>query len=239
MTIRGAKFSTLILFSFAVVTLLFALSFMPITSSKSQNQADRDEQKKMTEAIRRGGYREAAKIKGHYVGTVDPYWDWASFDLETLTKSSAAVVIGIPEKSSGQLDSSGEMIVTQFDVRVKEAIKGTPLAENSVVKVALLGGRVDFEDGTSAELQTPKSEPMVEGRKYLLFLYANRNGSDVYLLTGGPQGLFELKGQAGIKAHARPNDPAVKEVQNLSEDGLLKKVKDYAHKWPESQQCCN
>jgi len=209
---------------------------MPITSSKSQNQ-NGDEQKKMADAIRRGGYKEAARIKGHYVGTVDPYWDWASFDLETLTKSSAAVVIGIPEKSKGQLNSNGEMIVTQFDVRVKETIKGTH-AENSVVKVALLGGRVDFEDGTSAELRTRDFEPMLEGRKYLLFLYANRNGSDVYLLTGGPQGLFELKGQAGIKAHARPNDPAVKEVQNLNEDGLREKVKDYAHKWPESQQCC-
>jgi len=238
MAIRGKIFSVLILFLIAVVTVLLALSSTPTTSSQSQNQTDRDEQKKMTEAIRRGGYREAARIKGHYVGTVDPYWDWASFDLETLTKSSAAIVIGIPEKSRGQLDSNGEMVVTQFDVRVKEAIKGT-LAENSIVKVALLGGRVDFEDGTSAELQTPEFEPMREGRKYLLFLYANRNGSDVYLLTGGPQGLFELKGQTGIKAHARPNDPAVKETQNLSEDGLVEKVKDYAHKWPESQQCCN
>jgi hypothetical protein len=238
MAIRGRKFSVLILISFAVVTFLFALYVMPVTGSKSQNQTDRDEQKKMAEAIRRGGYREAARIKGHYVGTVDPYWDWASFDLETLTKSSAAVVIGMPESSKGQLNSNGEMIMTQFDVRVKEAIKGA-LAENSVVKVALPGGKVDFEDGTSAELQTPDFERMLEGRKYLLFLYANRNGSDVYLLTGGPQGLFEMKGQAGIKAHARSSDPAVKEVQNLSEEDLRENVKDFARKWPESLQCCN
>ena len=239
MALRGKKFSALILFSLAVVTLLSALYFMPVTSSKSQNQTDRDEQKKMTEAIQRGGYREAARIKGHYVGTVDPYWDWASFDLETLIKSSAAVVIGIPEKSKGRLNSNGEMILTQFDVRIKEVIKGAPLGENSVVKVALVGGKVDFDDGTSAELRTHDFEPMVEGRKYLLFLYGNRIDSDVYLLTGGPQGLFELKGQAGIKAHARPNDPAVKEVQNLTENSLLEKVKDYAHKWPHAQQCCN
>jgi len=96
MPVRDKKFSVFIIFSFALVGFLFALYFMPVTSSKSQNQTDRDEQKKMTEAIRRGGYREAARIKGHYVGTVDPNWDWASFDLETLTKSSAAVVIGIP-----------------------------------------------------------------------------------------------------------------------------------------------
>jgi hypothetical protein len=31
-----------------------------------------------------------------------------------------------------------------------------------------------------AILRTLDFEPMLEGRKYLLFLYANRNGSDVY-----------------------------------------------------------
>jgi hypothetical protein len=236
--IRRKTFSVSIRFLFAVVTLLFALQSTPITSSKSQNQTDGDEQRKLVEAIRRGGYREAAKIKGHYVGTMDPNWDWASFDLETLTKNSAAVVIGVPESSKGQLNSNGEMIMTQFEVRVKETIKGT-LAENSVVKVALPGGKVEFDDGTSAELVTPKFERMIEGRKYLLFLYTDSNGSDVYLLTGGPQGLFELKGQAGIKALARSSDPVVKEVQNLNEDGLREKVRDYAHKWPEPGQCCN
>jgi hypothetical protein len=234
---RGKTVSISILFLFSVVAFLVGIYAMPVTSGKSQDNANADERQKMVDAIRRGGYREAAKIKGHYVGTVDPYWDWASFDLETLTKSSVAVVIGVPETSKGQLNSNGDMIMTQFDLRVKETMKGA-VAENSVIKVALPGGRVDFEDGTSAELVTPDFERMVQGRKYLLFLYANRNGSDVYLLTGGPQGLFELKGQAGVKAHARASDPAVKEVKDLNEDSLREKVKELAHKWPESQQCC-
>ena len=55
MAITGKKVSVPILFSFALVTFLFALFSAPIISSKSQNQTDRDEQKKMTEAIRRGG----------------------------------------------------------------------------------------------------------------------------------------------------------------------------------------
>ncbi len=237
MNIRGKKFSVFILFLFAAVTLLFAVRSTRV-KSQSQNPPDGDEGKKLAEAIKRGGYREAAKIKGHYVGTTDANWDWASFNLEALTKGSVAVVIGVPESSKGQLNPNGEMIMTQFDVRVKETIKGT-LAEGSVFKVALPGGRVDFEDGTSAEILTPDFERMLEGRKYLLFLYANRNGSDVYLLTGGPQGLFELKGPAGIKAHARSSDPAAKEVETMNEDGLREKVRIYAHKWPEVRQCCN
>jgi hypothetical protein len=52
---RGKTFSVLILCSFAVAVFMFAPSFLPITNSKSQNQTDGDEQKKMVEAIRRGG----------------------------------------------------------------------------------------------------------------------------------------------------------------------------------------
>jgi hypothetical protein len=46
---RRKTFSLLILCSFAVVSVVFALYSMPITSGKSQNQTDRDEQKKITE----------------------------------------------------------------------------------------------------------------------------------------------------------------------------------------------
>src|SRR5260370_19635196 len=49
-------------------------------------------------ALRRGGYKEAARIKGHYVGTVNPDWDWVVFDLESLTKASAAVGCGTPHR---------------------------------------------------------------------------------------------------------------------------------------------
>jgi hypothetical protein len=230
-------FPILILLLFASVTFLFAVYSTPITSSQSQNLSDIDEHKKLAEAIRRGGYREAARIKGHYVGTVDPNWDWASFNLETLTKSSAAVVVGVPERSKGELSPNGDMVMTTYDVKVEETLKG-PLGVDVIFKVALPGGRVDFDDGTSAEIQTPEFERMVEGKKYLLFLYANRNGSDVFLLTGGPQGLFELKTTGAIKPHGRSTDPGVKEVQSMNADGLREKVRIYAHMWPDSGQCC-
>src|SRR5687767_6795256 len=170
------------------ITFVFVIlsAVVGITTSQSQAPPRDDEHKKLVEAIRRGGYREAAKLKGRYVGVKDPSWD-LNFDLETLTKTSAAVVIAVPQRGIGQLSSNGSEITTNYNVRVDRVIKGS-FALNSIIEVSLPGGTVDFEDGTSAEIQTPGFDRMRNGKKYLLFLYANRNGSDVFLLTGGSQG---------------------------------------------------
>ena len=50
--------------------------------------------REVRDALRRGGLREAAKLKGHYVGDFDPHWDSGRFDIEALTKNSMAVVVG-------------------------------------------------------------------------------------------------------------------------------------------------
>jgi hypothetical protein len=228
----------LIVFLIPLGILTVLVTSSGLSKTQSQKPSNADDHKKVVEAIRRGGYREAAKLKGHYVGTMDPNWDWASFNLETLTKNSTAVIIGVPQQNKGSLSSSGDMITTDYDVRIEELIKGNfPVGTN--VKVSLPGGRVDFEDGTSADLQTPEFERMVNGRRYVLFLYANRNGSDILLLTGGPQGLFELAGNGKIKAHGRATDPAVKEVQTKNDEELLNDLRMYSRKWPKAQGCCN
>ncbi len=56
------------------ITFVFVILSAVVGISTSQSQASPrdDEHKKLVEAIRRGGYREAAKIKGHYVGVKDP-----------------------------------------------------------------------------------------------------------------------------------------------------------------------
>ena len=218
-----------------VLVILSALA--GIGTSQSQTPPNVDEHKRLVEAIRRGGYREAAKVKGRYIGVKDPSWD-LNFDLETLTKTSAAVVIGVPQRGISQLSSDGSEITTNYNVRVDSVIKGS-LALNSIFEVSLPGGRVDFEDGTSAEIQTPGFERMRNGKKYLLFLYANRNGSDVFLLTGGSQGLYELTTSGKVLAQGRPTDQTVKETQNKNLEGLLEEIRIYVEKWPQAKGCCN
>jgi hypothetical protein len=196
-----------------------------LTSGQTQEPLNDD--KKIVDAIRRGGLKEAAKLKRHYIGTEDPNWDWANFNLEQLTKTSAAVIVGVPQTSVVQLSPTGDKITTNYKVKVEKVIKGHLVASN-IVEVSMLGGRVEFEEGTSAEIQTPGFKRMQNGKRYILFLYANRNGSEIFLLTGGPQGLFELARDGKIKPHARPTDHVAKEIEHKSLESLLTELRKYA-----------
>ena len=198
-----------------------------------------DEHEAVKEALRRGGVREAARIKKHYVANFNPHWDWSSFDIEALTKHSAAVVVGTPTQGESQLSADGQLITTNYEVAVQEVIKGN-ITQGDTIKVSLPGGKVEFEDGTSAELITPDFERMTNNKSYVLFLSTNHNRSDAFILTGGPQGLFELPSNGvSVKPHGLPTDPAVKEVKDKSVQSFLEEIRRQAEKWPTPGGCCN
>ncbi len=203
-------------------------------SVQNENGADHE---RVREAIRRGGYREAAKLKGRYIETIDPNWDWANFNLETLTKNSVGVIIGIPQSEKGKLSATGESINTEYEVKIEKIIKGNFLTD-SMIKVSLPGGKVEFEDGTSAELQTIGVERIGKNKRYVLFLYQNANGSNELLLTGGPQGLFELTEGRQVKAYARETDAVTEEVKGLAAPQFLQLLLNYSQRWPETRSCC-
>ena len=136
--------------------------------SQEAKQQDK-EAKELVDAIRRGGFREAARLKGQYVTRMDPTWDWSNFDLESLTARSAAVLLGEATDSKPQLSRDGDVLSTEYQIAVSEPIKGS-FRQGNTIQVAMLGGLIEFEDGTSAEVQTPGFERMTKGRKYLLFL---------------------------------------------------------------------
>src|SRR5438067_13888209 len=155
---------------------VLALGITVRTNRQSpQNRAD--DHKKIVEAIRHGGLREAAKIKGHYVGIQDPNWDWTNFTVEALTKASIGVVVGSPEHAAPELSSTGDSIDTHFVVRISEVIKGGPrFSVGDTIFVSVPGGNLEFDDGTSAEVQTPGYECMALGKEDVSFRYQNRNG---------------------------------------------------------------
>ena len=200
---------------------------------KDNSQEPKSDHKKLVEAIRRGGLREAAKIKRHYVTTAEAAWDWSRFDLESLTRTSSAVVIGSPVDSSVRLSASGETITTEYNFRIKDVLKGSV---EGIVKVGLLGGKIEFEDGTSAEVQTPGFEKMTVGKAYILFLYANKNGSNVFLITGGDQGLFEIT-DSRLKSHAKSSDIVAKEARNKMLEDFLNQVRFFVSN-AKADGCC-
>ena len=106
--------------------------------------------------------------------------------------------------------------------------------------MSLPGGKVKFEDGTTAEIQTPDFKKMVNGRTYALYLNENRTESDTYELTAGPQGLLELPTDGTrIKSHARPTDPIAEETKDKNTKEFLNEARKQAQKWPLPSKCCN
>ena len=197
--------------------------------SQEAKQQDK-EAKELVDAIRRGGFREAARLKGRYVARMDPTWDWSNFDLESLTARSAAVLIGEATDSSPQLSRDGDVLSTEYQIAVSEPIKGS-FRQGNTIQVAMLGGLIEFEDGTSAEVQTPGFERMTKGRKYLLFLITNNDGSAVLLPTGGPQGVFEINGNQ-IKYFGRSTDSIGRQIKDRDFQSLMERVREYAARWP-------
>jgi hypothetical protein len=190
------------------------------------------------DALRRGGLREAARVKGRYVADLDPHWDFGLFDIEALTKGSVAVVVGIASKKvDARLSSNGHLIFTDYEVEVIERIKG-PSSHGSRITVSLPGGFFEFEEGTSAELRTPDFEHLKVGASYILFLSDSEKGYNVYTLSGGPQGVIEIVNGKTLKSHGRPTDPVSEETKDNNKDRFLEKVRDKAAKWPLPGKCC-
>src|SRR5215216_1025982 len=113
------------------IFLMAGASFLVISSRGSRElqnpptqNASNDEAVALRQALRQGGLREAAKLKGVYVGEYDPHWDWAQFTLEALTKNSAAVIVGRFTKKLDARVPDRNVIFTDYEVAVEETVKG-------------------------------------------------------------------------------------------------------------------
>lgn len=201
-----------------------------------QNQTN-DEALKVREALKRGGLREAAKLKGNYVAEHNPHWDWGLFSVEALTKNSVAVVVGrFTKKLDARLPDS-KLILTDYEVTVEELIKGD-LNQAKTIVVTLPGGSIYFEDGTSAEQITPTFEQPRIGRAYTLFLRQEDAMPSVFFLSGGPQGMFDIEDSSTVRSHGRPDDPGAVETKGKNRESFLKDVRQQARKWPNPGKCC-
>jgi hypothetical protein len=122
---------------------------------------------------------------------------------------------------------------------MQEVIKGK-VAQSSTITVNLPGGRVEFEDGTSAEIRTPGFRKMENGKTYVLFLRENKAEGDAFILVGGQQGLFEIPADgSGVNPHGLTVDDVVKQNKDKDVNSFLKEIRAAAKKWPEAPPCCN
>jgi hypothetical protein len=205
-------------------------------TAAQQNQGNNDAIA-LRNALRRGGLREAAKLKGNYIEEFDPHWDWGQFSVEELTKNSTAVVVGRFTKKLDTRLLAGKVIFTDYEVAIDEVVKGNVSKAKTIV-VGLVGGRMDFEDGTSAEQTTPKVDPILIGRAYTLFLTQEEIAPSVFVLTGGPQGAVDIEDSTNVRSHGRLEDRSAREMKGKNRESFLKDVRENARKWPKPGKCC-
>lgn len=215
-----------------VVSLLLGSLLLAVKNGVTQSRPSEKESE--AKSIRRGGLHEAAKIKGQYKGTIRTT-GWGKFNLEGITSNSSDIVIGIPSGGSSRVvGSAADSIETEYIVKVEKVLKGK---SGNSLKVIVPGGKVTFEDGTSAEIVPEDLGPIVENQKYILFLKPTSTNAGALSLTGGGQGLFELTVDSRVAPRGHKKDT----VQNKKDQWafeFISEIEAAIKKYPNTSSCC-
>lgn len=111
-------------------------------------------------------------------------------------------------------------------MNIEYVYKGS-LERGKTVTVSLPGGKVLFEDGTTAEIKTPWFKKMQNGTTYLLFLN-EAPGGGTFVTTGEAQGLFEIptgEGSRTVKTHVGILRDPMWKYQNMDVRAFLKELR--------------
>jgi hypothetical protein len=154
--------------------------------------------------------KEKAKQARSYVEEQRPAKLNPFADLSGLAANSSVVIVGIPQDNLSAISADGKSVTIDYKVQVAYVYKGA-LREGDTINVSLPGGKVAFEDGSTAEVRTPWLRKMMNGKAYVLFLNPSAPRSDRFVTTGEAQGLFEIPttAQEGRKIRTStgvPND---------------------------------
>ncbi len=217
-----------------LVCLILAV-FILTQSGKTQTIKKKVTSQDVVTAVRTGGLREAARLTGNYVNS-ERSSGWTKYDLENLTKNSVAVAIGTPVLNNSKLSDSGEQVLTEHNVRIEQTLKGK-LRPNQVINLTVIGGKVVFEDGTSAEIRTPDLGPIEVGKSYIFFMTSDDKDSEVFKLTGGGQGLFEIASDSTIEPRGHKVD-VVRKHKSQNATAFVEEIRATVKKYPDTSRCC-
>lgn len=145
-------------------------------------------------------------------------------DLKPLVKESGAIVIGTVQSQASRLIGPEEqMIATDYQVDVSEVLNGE-LATGQSIDVRGPGGRVDFGDGTFAQVEMPEFwSPPETGGSYVFFLKKGAEGK--FRLNGGPQGLFRISDDV-ITPQGKKEDKLMQAYNGKSRAAFISEIRD-------------
>ncbi len=191
------------------LVLVASASMMFLVAASGTDRAPRAVRQRPQSPPDQRTLREKAKEARNFVGTEGPESTPQLDGLGAVTALSTDIVIGEAVTNACRLSADGKRVTIDYTVRVGESRKGS-LRPGDTITVSLPGGRVSFEDGSTAEVRTPWFRKMENGKTYVLFL---GGGAGVqFVIAGGPQGLFEVsKADGTVKTHSgRLKDPVWK-----------------------------
>lgn len=166
--------------------------------------------------------REKARQKGRYEAVVRPLETTRYDDIKSLSMASPLIVTGLVQQQKSFVPATNDrLIVTGHQLLVQEVLKGR-VKTGDIITVETLGGSVQFEDGSTAELKTPEifKDPEL-AKSYVMFL---RPHKDAYRLVGGPQGLFEITAMGTIKPQVPADDTLMRAYSETRLDKFLRSI---------------
>ena len=190
-------------------------------------------------ALREGGLHAAAKAAGGFYNRIMPAASEVVVpDLTSLARVSEEVVAGQVTGNESHLGPGGKYITTDYRLIIDDAFQGT-LKKHDEVVLSVLGGRVEFGDGTAAQVSTPQFQRPMDGEKLVLFLREVRpenvslelrafaKDRRVFNAVLGGIGAFEIPDDesAKVKPKGRSTDPVSRESRKKGRTPFLHDVK--------------
>ena len=156
-------------------------------------------------AFRQGGLKAAAAASGGQYAATTEWISEVAHTLDSLVEQSDVVLVGELVENLAHLSASGEYITTDFRMTVERSLKGRVLPKSTVV-FQVMGGKVVFEDGSSAVIETRGFVRPNTGARVVIFatlfhaddrlmppaVRAYANGAPVFRLVGMGRGVIEL-----------------------------------------------
>ena len=170
--------------------------------------------------------KDKAKGSRNFTELKYPTRGLASSDLAELANRSSDVIIGTPVENISRLSADGRSITLDYQVRVEYVYKGA-VKQGKIITVSLPGGKLMFDDGSIAEVQTPWFKKMLNDKTYALFLTPGA-GAGKFTTASEAQGVFEIpttKDSQAVNIHSGIKGDAMLQYQGMNVRTFLKEVR--------------
>ncbi|GEM_PF-2470622 len=151
--------------------------------------------------------------------------------IEELLDGSKVVIVGYTQSNRCQLRPDGKFVTTDFHVKVVEVIKGN-VKKDEMILLSSPGGFYRFfePDGAVDVMVRVKGyKHPLNGRTYVFFL-DHPKADRGYVLTGGPQGQYDITDGVVHPANQRVKDPLVAKYLDKDVTSFLEEIRSAARK---------